>query len=80
VTRLSGTQIRAGRALLRWSADRLAEVAEVGVATVRRAEASDGTVETTRANEQAIRRALEEAGVEFIEPNGGGPGVRLNEA
>jgi len=33
----------------------------------------------TRANEQAIRRALEEAGVEFIEPNGGGPGVRLRE-
>ena len=30
-----------------------------------------------RANLTAIRRAFEAAGVEFIEPNGGGPGVRL---
>ena len=31
----------------------------------------------TAANELAIRRALESAGVEFIDENGGGPGVRL---
>jgi hypothetical protein len=26
---------------------------------------------------EVIRRALEEAGIEFIDANGGGPGVRL---
>jgi hypothetical protein len=31
----------------------------------------------TFANASAIRRALENAGVELIEENGGGPGVRL---
>jgi hypothetical protein len=31
----------------------------------------------TAANDQAIRRALESAGVEFIDENGGGAGVRL---
>jgi hypothetical protein len=31
----------------------------------------------TAANDLAVRRALEMAGVEFIEENGGGPGVRL---
>jgi hypothetical protein len=31
----------------------------------------------TAANDMAIRRALEAAGVEFIDENGGGPGVRL---
>jgi hypothetical protein len=31
----------------------------------------------TAANELAIKRALEAAGVEFIDENGGGPGVRL---
>jgi hypothetical protein len=31
----------------------------------------------TAANELAIRRALESAGVEFIDENGGGAGVRL---
>jgi hypothetical protein len=31
----------------------------------------------TTANDLAVRRALETAGVEFIDENGGGPGVRL---
>jgi hypothetical protein len=31
----------------------------------------------TAANDLAIRRALESAGVEFIDENGGGPGLRL---
>jgi hypothetical protein len=31
----------------------------------------------TAANDLAIRRALEAAGVEFMDEDGGGPGVRL---
>ena len=31
----------------------------------------------TAANDLAVRRALELAGVEFIDENGGGPGLRL---
>jgi len=31
----------------------------------------------TAPNDLAVRRALESAGVEFIDENGGGPGVRL---
>ena len=31
----------------------------------------------TAANDLAVRRALELAGIEFIEVNGGGPGLRL---
>ena len=34
----------------------------------------------TAANDLAVRRALEFAGVEFIDENGGGPGVRLRKA
>jgi hypothetical protein len=34
----------------------------------------------TMANDLAVRRALEAAGVEFIDENGGGPGVRLRHA
>ena len=33
----------------------------------------------TAANDLAVRRALEAAGVEFIDENGGGPGVRLRQ-
>jgi hypothetical protein len=31
----------------------------------------------TAANDLSVRRALEAAGVEFIDEDGGGPGVRL---
>jgi hypothetical protein len=33
----------------------------------------------TAANDLTIRRTLEAAGVEFIDENGGGPGVRLRD-
>ncbi len=74
---LTSAQIRAARALLRWRAEDLARETRVGVATIRRAELSNSETALTPANDFAIRRALEAAGVEFIDENGGGPGVRL---
>jgi hypothetical protein len=74
---LKSAQIRAARALLRWSAAELAREAALGLATVKRAELADGETSMTMANDLAVRRALETAGVEFIDENGGGPGVRL---
>jgi hypothetical protein len=78
--RISSAQLRAARALLRWSALELAEASKVGVATIRRVEVVDGEIPVTLANEAALRRALESAGVEFIDENGGGPGLRLKKA
>ena len=72
-----GSQIRAARALLRWSAETLAKEAKLGRLTVVRAEATDGTPTLTTANLDALRRVLEAAGIQFIPENGGGPGVRL---
>ena len=72
-------QIRAARALLKWSAANLARKASLGVNTIGRAELADHVTSLTAANELAIRRALEDAGVEFIDENGGGAGVRLRE-
>jgi hypothetical protein len=74
---ISSSQLRAARALLRWSALDLAKASKVGVATIRRVEVIDGDIPVTSANELAIRRALEAAGIEFIAENGGGAGVRL---
>jgi hypothetical protein len=74
---ISSAQLRAARALLRWSALDLAKASKIGVATIRRVEVLDGNIPVTPANELAIRRALEAAGVEFIDENGGGAGVRL---
>jgi len=74
---LASAQIRAARALLRWTVDDLAREASLGRNTILRAEVADGQTSLTAANDLAIRRALEAAGVEFIDEDGGGPGVRL---
>ena len=74
---LTGAQVRAARALLRWSAEELAGFSRLGIATIRRAEANDGPVSSTPANMQAIINVFENAGVEFIHENGGGSGVRF---
>ena len=74
---LTGTQIRAARALLRWTSRTLADRSKVGIATIKRAEGCDQDTRMTAANIEAIRSALEAGGIEFIDQNGGGPGVRL---
>jgi hypothetical protein len=74
---LTSAQIRASRGLLRWSAEDLAREATLGIATIKRAEAAQNETSMTTANDLSVRRALEAAGVEFIDENGGGPGVRL---
>jgi hypothetical protein len=77
VKKISSAQMRAARALLRWTALDLANASRVGVATIRRAEVVDGEIPVTLANEAALRRALETAGIDFIEDDGGGEGVRF---
>ena len=68
----------AARALLKWSQTRLAESSGVALSTV--AEFEIDKREPRDDNVTAIRRALEDAGVEFIPAKGGkGVGVRLRE-
>jgi hypothetical protein len=76
-TPITGAQIRAGRAMLRWTAQALADASQLGAATIRRAEMSDDLVRITAANAAAIRQALEKGGLEFIWDHGRGVGVRL---
>jgi hypothetical protein len=77
---LTSAQIRAARALIRWSAEDLAQQSALSVATIRRAELTERETSMTAANDLAVRRVLEAAGVEFIDENGGGPGVRLRKS
>jgi transcriptional regulator with XRE-family HTH domain len=75
---LTSAQIRAARALIRWSAEDLARESTLGITTIRRAELTESETSMTTANDLAVRRALEAAGVVFIDEDGGlGPGVRL---
>ena len=72
--------MRAARALLRWSAQDLAQKAKLGRLTITRAESFDGVTTLTAANADAVRTVLEANGVEFIDENGGGAGVRFKQA
>jgi hypothetical protein len=74
---ISSAQMRAARAMLRWSALDLARASKVGVATIRRVEVIDGEIPVTAANEAALRQALEAAGMEFIDEDEAGEGVRF---
>lgn len=58
-------QCRAARALLDWSQQQLADAAGVGVVTVRQLEA--GSSQPRRATMEVLRRALESAGVQFVD-------------
>jgi hypothetical protein len=75
---LRSSQIRAARAVLRWTGEDLAREAALGLNTVKRAELAEDETSLTVSNDLAVRRALEAAGVVFIDEDGGlGPGVRL---
>jgi transcriptional regulator with XRE-family HTH domain len=78
IPKVSIRQVKAARALVGWSQDQLAEFSGVSLPTIKRLEASNderlgGRPETY----ESLVSALISAGIEFIEENGGGPGVRM---
>jgi transcriptional regulator with XRE-family HTH domain len=77
IPKVSIRQIKAARALLDWSQEQLAAAAQISLPTIKRLEANDGPLGGRGQTSEKIRRALQTAGIEFIDENGGGPGVRL---
>ena len=74
---LSGRQIRAARGLLGISAKQLAELADVGWATIQRLEKVDLSETVRSGTLERVKDALEAEGVEFIGDPLLTPGVRL---
>ena len=67
-------QCKMARTALGWGVRELAEEAGITANTVTRIENGADAMQSTI---DKLQRALEAAGIEFIEENGGGPGVRL---
>ena len=70
-------QVKAARALLGWSQTDLAGKSGISEPTIARLESAEGILGGRQGTAEKIRKSLIAAGVEFIDENGGGPGVRL---
>jgi transcriptional regulator with XRE-family HTH domain len=70
---ITGAQIRAARAVLRWTSEDLARQSGVAVRTIKRMETVDGVPPGRATTLQDIQAALETAGIEFL----GSPADRL---
>lgn len=72
---MNATQCKMARAATGLGIRELADMADISANTISRLERGEELKQTTI---DAIRTALEGAGIEFIAENGGGAGVRLN--
>ena len=74
---ITSDQIRAARALLRWSSTELSKRSGVGSATIKRMEVMQGVPSGQVRTLAAIQQSFENAGIEFIGSPSDAPGVRL---
>jgi transcriptional regulator with XRE-family HTH domain len=77
IPKVSIRQIKAARALLGWSQEVMAERSGISIPTIKRLESADGELGGRPDTATKLIAALKGAGVEFIEGNGDGSGVRL---
>jgi hypothetical protein len=75
---ITGRQIRAARALLNWKQDMLADKALVALTALKRLE-SERNLAVHESTRDQVRRALEAAGVMFIESEQGMGVMLLND-
>ena len=73
---ITSDQIRAARSLLRWTGKELAKKSGVGFSTLMRLETEVGVPNAQAKTLEALRRALEEAGIEFTGSPDSQAGVR----
>ena len=71
----TGPQLRAARAMAGFDRQQLAEASGITTFTIRRLEVMEGRLKATTKTVDALQRALEAAGVEFLD--GEKPGVRM---
>lgn len=73
---ITASQLRAARAVLGYSVAYIAERTEIGVATLKRYEASGGVPKTRKGHLGTLKAFYEQEGIEFIGTPDDGPGIR----
>ena len=75
---ISSSQLKAARAMLGWSALKLAESSGIGPATIRRYELQQGIPSANTNVLQKIKSVLESSGIQFTGDPLVNPGVTLD--
>lgn len=76
---ITGVQIRAARALLGWTQQQLADASIISGTALKQLE--NGSTNPKMSTVTAVKKTLEDAGVEFISASAGkGEGVRLTKS
>jgi hypothetical protein len=73
---ITSAQIRAARAMLDWSREKLSGQAQVGISALMRLEGAEGIPSGNIKTIQSVQRAFEKSGIEFIGTPESGAGVR----
>jgi transcriptional regulator with XRE-family HTH domain len=73
---ITSGQIKAARGLLGWTVQELADKSDLGFTTIVRMESVNGIPPSQAKTIEAVIRAIEKAGVEFIGTPNQGAGVR----
>ena len=74
---ITSGQIRAARSLIKWTGKELATASGVAFSTLMRLETGEGVPAAQAKTLDAIQKAFDKAGVEFIGTPEDRPGVRL---
>jgi transcriptional regulator with XRE-family HTH domain len=74
---ITSAQIRAARAMLKWSGKDLAARTGLGFSTLMRLESLEGVPSTHAKTLEVIENTFNKAGIEFVGSPDDGPGVRL---
>jgi len=73
---ITSAQIRAARAMLDWSREQLSDNSSVGLSALMRLESAEGVPSGNIKTFEAVQKAFEKAGIEFLGSPEEGAGVR----
>lgn len=74
---ITAEQIKAARAALGLTLRRISDATDIGLATLKRYEASTGIPKSRKGHLETLRSFFESAGIEFIGNAEEGPGIRI---
>ena len=75
---ITSEQIKAARAALGLTVKSIADATDIGLATLKRYEATTGVPKSRKGHLDTLRQYFEAAGIEFIGTPDDGPGIRIH--